>query len=209
MSDGKKTLELSFEDRLKGVLYNYMTLLDQWKKQGEVDVKRNESFLKLLQALKEEIEGFSHLQSNVENSLKEMMKELTKLSIQHIKSGVIDSIHSDLSVVKKQIADFGYQTSRIIDDSKQSLSESVQNACDTLNSVSRYNLIKTFAIAIIGCVAASLITVKLIMPAPRLALTENDINTYQDGLVFEKAWLNLSNEQKEQFLSAVKNSIKK
>ena len=146
MSEEKKVLELSFEDRLKGVLYNYMTLFEQWKKQGEIDAKRSESFLKLLQALKAEIENFRNLQSSVQGSLQEMMKELTKLSIQHIKSGVIDSIDHDLSAVKEQIANVGNQTNRIIDNNKRSLAESVQNACDKLNSVSLFGFIKTFLI---------------------------------------------------------------
>ena len=184
VSSEEASKNLTPEERLKALLFQYSKLYARWSEDREVfnkgmadqeEVLKN--FTQKLKKLEEQISCFEELEPHVRQKLVDTVKN----SI----SAMVDSINGKI----------GNSVTFAIDKTVKKLEEEIEEICRAVR-VHRQEMqgsqLKTFLVMMCASIVSSLLIVWLLIPKPIMPLSSQDMNTYLQGLDIQGLWPKLS-----------------
>jgi|GEM_PF-3169025 len=173
---------LTQEEHLESILFQFVTLHEQWSKDRKIAAKQGANIEKFVQEFASEVERFSKIED---------------YTIAKLKKGLEQATESIATTLPNTVS---HAVNRAFDDSAGKIKESVRQAERMLveyQSSLNWSHWKTLAITAFSSIATSLLIVWWLMPTPTLPLTDQQIRTYQAGHVFESFWGKLSHRQQD------------
>ncbi len=173
---------LTQEEHLESILFQFVTLHEQWSKDRKIAAKQGANIEKFVQEFASEVERFSKIED---------------YTIAKLKKGLEQATESIATMLPNTVS---HAVNRALDDSAGKIKESVRQAERMLveyQSSLNWSHWKTIAVTVLSSIAASLLIVWWLMPAPTLPLTDQQIRTYQAGHVLESFWPKLSKRQQD------------
>lgn len=178
--------ELTQEERLTAIAYQFINLYERWSEDRQIAAKQGADNAELVKLLTEQVKNFEAIESKV--------REFLVASINHSAVKAAKTVGDE---VKKA-------ATQSIDEINQRLLATAQRAekaiADTQQEVkSTYwtGLIFWLLLPII----TSLLIVWLFMPRPTLPLTTTQLNTLYGGQLMDRVWPKLSSNEKKHWLA--------
>ncbi len=184
--------EMSQEDRLKAVLYQFITLYERWAEDRQLAAKQGADTAELIKIFSAQVKDFKTLESKVRQE-------------------IAATVHQSATTSTKEMTE---KISKIatdqVDGSTKRLQKAVEAAAQQLNAHQRqvngwyyWWIGSIFVLAF----AVGLCAVRFVMPDPYLPLTGQQLKTYEHGRLFEAFWPKLSDKEKDHLigLASTKN----
>lgn len=179
------TAPMTEEDRLKGILYRFIELQDRLLEDRLDAANQRAETAELVKLFKEEIKRFQALSPQYQQQITETVTQASVACAKHV-GGVVQKAASeklDTAATKLQQA---------VDTTTAQLNASAANE----RSLSYYWLALMLCIVII----VGFVVGRFSVPQPYLALTGEELETYQHGQVAETFWPKLSKEEQSRLL---------
>ena len=180
VSSEEASKNLTPEERLKALLFQYSKLYARWSEDREVfnkgmadqeEVLKN--FTQKLKKLEEQISCFEELEPHVRQKLVDTVKN----SI----SAMVDSINGKI----------GNSVTFAIDKTVKKLEEEIEEICRAVR-VHRQEMqgsqLKTFLIMMGASIVSSLLIVYFLIPKPIMPLSGDNMETYSEGIDIQALW---------------------
>jgi hypothetical protein len=184
MSEIENTIEMKHDDRLKAILYQFIKLYERWAEDRQVAAKQGAELEELISLFSEQIEDFQSLESTVRDQIISSIENVSK------------------NAVKSLGAEIGFEATKAVEHTAYQLYGSVDKAQRALNSYEHTVALsqwKTLFFTMATTIITSLLLVWLLIPAPMLPLTKNQINDLNQADWFNSAWPLLSKKEKKNF----------
>lgn len=185
MSNDVTTRELTQEDRLKAIAYQFIALYERWAEDRQLAAKQGADTTELIQLFTEQVKNFKELEPHVRQQL--------LVSIQNIISGATKKIGEEI----------GKEANRATEHVTQQLTHTVQCAQQTLDTYQREVVTtqwKIIAISALTTVATCFLLVWLLIPRPALPLTDDQIKDMYGGKLMALVWPKLTKSEQQHWL---------
>ena len=184
MSD-ETAQEMTQEERLTAIAYQFVQLYERWSEDRQIAAKLGADIAELVRLFTEQVENFEALETNVRETL-------------------IASIQRAMTASAKTVGDEIRQAAtRTLEEVNTRLLTTVAKAERTIADTRQY-VKSTFWVAIAGWIALPIITslliVWLLMPKPTLPLSNDQLNTLNDGHTVDWIWSKLSKKEQNSIL---------
>lgn len=180
----ENTQQMSLEDRLDSVLYQFITLYERWSEDRQIAVKQGADTAKLVKEFTQQIENFKELESDIRKNLADNIKEAF-LKVQ-------DNVGEVVSKASVKRMDESFK------ELERVFREVVQHLKTHKESVQvHFGFWQTVIVAISGSIMAGLFLVWLLIPQPTLPLTDRQIAELKVGHILGKAWPKLDSREQE------------
>jgi hypothetical protein len=179
--------ELTHEERLKAVAYQFIALYERWSEDRQVAQKQGADTAELVKLFTAEVKAF---------------KEVEPAVRQAIASSIQVAANSAAKLINEKIELAALQA---VEKTTQRLSYSVERA---ERELTRYQQELTFnhwvaiAVSFFATMFTSLLIVWLLMPNPTLPLTPKQITYLNSGKAIELVWPKLSKTERQHLLNA-------
>ncbi len=184
--DDKTTVEISVEDRLKAIVYQFILLHDRWSEERQVAAKQGADMADLLKLFDYQIKNFKTLESKVRQEITHTVQQ------------------SATTATKEMTEKISKTATDYVDASAKRLQQAVEVAAKQLDSHQRqikgwyyWWMGSIFALAF----AVGVFVVRLLMPEPYLPLTGHQLKTYENGRLLEAFWPKLSKKEKDRLIN--------
>lgn len=191
MATDNDSQQLTHEDRLKAIAYNFVKLYDRWSEDRLLAAKQGADMAELVTQFTEQVKRFETLEPNIRQHI--------RASIQHATSTIADT------VAKKTTDAAVHATAEIADK----LKSTVHQTEDTLKTYQTEFITmqwKIIGVTIVTTILTCLLIVKLLMPTPTLPLTDRQWADLQEGQTVDRIWPTFSKQEQQHFL-AIENNI--
>jgi hypothetical protein len=178
---------LTQEEHLESILFQFVTLHEQWSKDRKVAARQGANIEKFVQEFALEVERFSKIEDYTIAKLKKGLEQATERFATMLPDTVSHAVNRALDDSAGKIKDSVRQAERMLIDYQSSLN---------------WSHWKTIAVTAFSSIVTSLLIVWWLMPAPTLPLTNAQIATYHNGQLLESFWPNLSKRQQDWLFSA-------
>lgn len=182
---------LNIDDRLKGIAYQFLKLYERWSEDRQVLNKNMAVLEEMLKVFITQIKEFEKLEVRANNQILISAEKAVKQVCSEI-GGVV-----------------GKSLTREVDLSVVELKKSVNETTTILKHYQaeiKNSLLWTVCAAIAGSVITSLFIVWLLMPTPKLPLTDDQLNTFYNGQFFNEFWSKLSKKEQNHLKDLAKSS---
>ena len=176
----EETNQLNLDDRLKGIAYQFLKLYERWAEDRQVLNKNMVVFEEMLKIFTYQIKEFEKLETKANHQILISAEKAAKHVCSEIGAMVGKSLTKEVNTSTVELKNTVNETTSLL---KQYQTE-VKN-----------NLFLIIGATIIGAVATSLFVVWLFVPAPKLPLTDDQLNTYYNGQFFNEFWFKLSKKE--------------
>lgn len=173
---------LSIDDRLKGIAYQFLKLYERWAEDRQVLNKNMAALEEMLKVFINQIKEFEKLEAKANNQILISAEKAAK----HVCSEIGAMVGKTLT--------------REVDSSVVELKKSVNETTALLKQYQaevKNSLLWTVCVAIAGSVITSLFIVWLLIPTPKLPLTDDQLNTFYNGQFFNEFWSKLSKKEQK------------
>ena len=189
MSEHTNTPEMTQEDQLKAILYQFITLYERWAEDRQAAAKQGADTAQLVAVFLEQVKNFQSLEPKVRQQ-------------------IINSIESASKSTLKSIGtEIGKEATRAVEDTARQLSISTEAAQRTLTAyqhevvMAQWKVILTTAITTI---ATCLLLVWLLIPKATLPLTDDQVKDLRGGQLMSLVWPKLSKKEQDHWLALAK-----
>ncbi len=173
--------QLTTDERIKAILYQYVKLYDRWSEDRQEFNKNLSNQDELLRIFIEQVKQFDKLEPRVRQQLATSISKASDLMAEKIGENV------------------GNAATKAIDETVNKLSTVVSHATTVLNayrSEVQYNHWKIIGVSFITTIITSLLIVFFLIPKSTLQLTDTQMQTYQNGQLLSKVWSKLSKKER-------------
>ncbi len=174
--------EMTQEDRLQAIAYQFIALYERWSEDRQAAAKQGADVAQLVNIFIEQVKQFKNLEPNIRQQL-------------------IASIQNSVSEATKTIgSEIGKQATRSVDRAAQSLKNSVERAQYTLDSYKNEVITTQWKVIItstLTTVATCFLVFLFLMPKPILPLTSKQVNYLYSGQMMEMVWPKLSKKEQQ------------
>ena len=174
--------EMTPEDRLKAVLYQFVTLYERWAEDRQLAVKQGADIAQLVAVFVEQVKNFQALESTVRQKI----------------SNSIESASS--SAVKLIGEEIGKEATHNVKNTTRQLSTTVEAAERILNAyqeevvrVGWKVILATMVTSVVTC----LLLVWLLIPKATLPLTDQQLMFLNEGQLTATVWPKLSKKEQQ------------
>lgn len=180
------TEELTMEDRLKAVVYQFIALYERWSEDRQLAAKQGSDTAALIKIFIEQVKNFKELEPKVRQHLAESIQTATSRAAEKIGEGI------------------GKEAVRATEEIARQLAQASEKAECTLM---RYeNEMKNTQWKIIGstiftAIATSLLIVWLLMSTPTLPLTKAQLGDLRSGQLMHEVWPKLSKKEQQHWVT--------
>jgi hypothetical protein len=174
--------ELSTENRLDAVLYQFVTLYERWSEDRQVAAKQGGDTAELVRLFTEQVKEFKSLEPSVRQDL---VSSIQQASVKAI--GTIG-------------AEVGKQAVIATDQAAALLNKSAKEAKETLKRYEQelfYSHWVTIGFSFITTIATCLLLVYFLIPRPTLPLTDPQVRDLRGGEIMKLVWPKLSKKEQE------------
>lgn len=174
--------EMTQEERLKAILYQFITLYERWAEDRQAAAKQGADTTQLVNIFIEQVKRFKELEPQVRQQI------LT--SIQNTTTSAVKTISEEI----------GKEATRAVESTARQLTNSVEQTQRTLGAyqqevvTTQWKVILTTAVTTI---ATCLLLVWLLMPKPTLPLTDDQIKDMYGGKLMTLVWPKLSEKERK------------
>jgi hypothetical protein len=186
MSDYETSQKLTMEDRLKAIAYQFISLYERWSEDRQVAAKQGADIQELIEIFIEQVKQFKTLEPNVRLEL------LT--SIQNATSSAFEKMGETI----------GQEATRATDRIAKQLAQVTDRTERTLTRYENETIAtqwKIIGISVFTTVLTSLLLVWLLIPKPISPLTDEQLLTYQSGIMMEKFWDKISKKEQNRLIN--------
>ncbi len=182
--------QLNLDDRLKGIAYQFLKLYERWAEDRQVFNKNMVAFDEMLKLFIDQIKNFENLETKVRQQL---LNSISKASI---------------AMAEKVGTNVSQAATKAVDETASKLNQVVDHATVVLNAYRtevQGNHWKIIAASFVTTIITSLIIVFLLIPKPSLPLTDDQLNTYNNGHFFSEFWPKLSKKEQKHLTDLANN----
>lgn len=192
MSDTETKQELTMEDRLKAIAYQFITLYERWSEDRQSAAKQGADTAELVKLFTEQVNSFKELEPKVRQHL--------AVSIQDATSNAAEKIGEVI----------GKEAIRTTDLIAQQLSQVVNRTENTLTQYEGEIIAtqwKVIGITVVTTIATCLLLVWLLIPKPTLPLTSEQVKYLNSGIMLESVWPKLSKSEQQHLVALEDQAI--
>ncbi len=182
MSELETQEELTMEDRLKAIAYQFITLYERWSEDRQVAAKQGADTAELVKLFTEQVKNFKTLEPSVREQIRVSIQQAVNQSTQKI-SEKVDAMAS------QKLENASHKLTTAANDLVNRLQQQEQESSKMFWSF--------LAAIFVMCVLVSFIVGKWAVPQPYLPLSNQDLQTYQNGLLFNSFWPKLSKKEQK------------
>lgn len=189
----EEEMTLAPREHLESLLYQFVKLYERWSEDRQVAAKQGADIAKFVKAFSEQVENFETIHEDVKEEINTSIENAAKNMATYVGRSIGDAAHKEVEPTVQKLKDVTY---------------------DAGNTLSRYQATldltqwKIIGVTVFSTVLASLLIVKFLMPKPTVPLTNDQIATYQSGVILESVWPKLSTHQKQWILDVAKGKAK-
>ena len=182
---------LSSEDRLLGVLYQFVQLHESWSTDRQTLRAQIVQLEEQIQALSGEVGSFSELESSI--------REQVQSSIRNAGSQIAQVVKQETNLLMTE-AVYGQvnRLSQVVRDAESILQDH--------RSQTRWQQWKMLGITLVVAVGVGVLVSWLFMPAPIIPLSDSQQTTLWHGYVYDAVWPKLPAEDQEDW-KQIENEI--
>lgn len=182
MSDNEVIQELTLEERLKAIAYQFIALYERWSEDRQLAAKQGADTAELVKLFTEQVKNFKTLESSVREQLRVSIQQAVHQSTQKISEKVDD-------LASQKLEHVNHKLTTAADHLVHRLQQQEQES---------FKMTGIFLVVIfVMCILVSFMVGKWAVPQPYLPLSEQDLQTYQNGLLFNSFWPNLSKKEQK------------
>ncbi len=185
MSVQEENNQLNLDDRLKGIAYQFLKLYERWAEDRQVFNKNMAAFEEMLKLFTDEIKNFENLEIKVRQQLLSSISKASNAMAEKVGTNVSQS------------------ATKAVDETASKLNQVVDHATVVLNAYRtevQGNHWKIIAASFVTTIITSIIIVFLLIPKPSLPLTDDQLNTYNNGHFFSEFWPKLSKKEQKHLM---------
>jgi hypothetical protein len=176
--------QLSVEERIKALLFQYLKLYERWAEDRQAFNKNMAVHEEMLKDFSEKINEFEK-QTNHFEQLEPQVRQALADSVKKAATAMVDNINTHV----------GQSVTSFVDKTTQELNYKMKEFYGLLKnyqSEMQTSQIKTILITIGTAIASSLLIAWLLIPKPYMPLSSQDMNTYLQGVNMQNLWPKLS-----------------
>ena len=177
---------LAPKENLESILFKFITLYECWLEECQVMEKQGDDIEKFVKEFSSAVHQFSKMEDDVVRQLQKGLDQVTGGIAEKVRGAVSQAVNQSIDDSGRRMRDAAIQAEHIISRYQSLLS---------------WSHFKFFVVTVFSSIAASLLIVWWLMPTPTLPLTDSQIATYQNGLMFNNVWGKLSERQKKWLLN--------
>lgn len=185
MDTDTNTPELTMEDRLKAIAYQFIALYERWSEDRQVAAKQGADTAELVKLFAEQVKNFKELEPKVRQHLAASIQNATTTAAEKIGETI------------------GKEASRATEQVTRQLANATERTERTLNQYEREIVTsqwKIIGIAVITTVVTCLLALWWIIPKPTLPLSDRQLKYATDGILMEQVWPKLSKQEQAHWL---------
>jgi hypothetical protein len=185
MRDNETLQELTMEDRLKAIAYQFISLYERWSEDRQLAAQQGVDTAKLVNLFTEQVKNFKTLEPTVRQHL--------VVSIQNTTS----------SVAKKIGEEIGKEASRVTEQVAHQLAQVSEKTKRTLTQYEGEIIAtqwKVISISVFTTIVTCLLLVWLLIPKPTFPLNNKQIKYLNSGMMMELVWPKLSKKEQQHWL---------
>lgn len=182
--------EMSQEDRLKAVLYQFITLYERWAEDRQLAAKQGADTAELIKLFSAQVKDFKILESKVR---------------QEISNTVYQSATTATKEMTEKISKIANEQ---VNNSAKRLHEAADEAAHGLAAYRQQFdrwLYGSIAAIFVAAIMVGVLVAHFIMPEPYLPLTGSQLQTYQNGQLLEAFWSKLSKKEQNRLMALAKD----
>lgn len=183
---------LSQEEQLESLLFQFVNLYERWSEDRQVAAKQGSDLAKVLKAFSDEIERFSDIREDVKRTLISLLSSHTDRVSKHLEGALLKALEKGSDSALTRLKEASFKAESLLTDYHDSL------------KISRW---KMMGVSFLSSVIASLLIVKLLIPAPTLPLTEQQITSMAMGRLTNKIFYQLSEEEQRHWLNVAEKAM--
>jgi len=176
-------------DRLDSVLFQFINLYERWSEDRQLAVKQSAAIAKLVQALADEINTLTQLQNTLPSVVSRQVEMTLTEEIKDLAKTFTKVTHKETDTIAKRLSSTADKVQYTLSLSQQQFEAQEQFAFWTSS-----------AITVVTTLLASILIVKLLMPAPTSPLTNEQLATYQQSQLLQSFWPKLTKKEQERLL---------
>lgn len=177
---------ITSEEHLESILYKFITLYGQLEIGRKKAKKQRRATADLIKAFSSEVIRFSKLEEYVIAKFKQGLEQTTANVSTMVHDAVSQSIEHAIGHSAMNIKHSAKDAERVFSQYQSALN---------------WSHFKVVVITAIISILACLAVVWWVMPKPTLPLTDTQISTYKNGIIFNSFWEKLSTRQKNWLLN--------
>lgn len=185
MSDNETLQELTMEDRLKAIAYQFIALYERWSEDRQLAAKQGADTAELVKLFTEQVKNFKTLEPNV--------REQIRVSIQN-------AISSSAKTIGEEI---GKEANRATENTVRQLANATEKTEQTLRHYQSEVITtqwKVIGISVFTTIVTCLLLVWLLIPKPTLPLTDAQVKDLYSGQAMDAVWPQLSKQEQQHWL---------
>lgn len=186
MSDNETLQELTMEDRLKAIAYQFIALYERWSEDRQLAAKQGADTAELVKLFTEQVKNFKTLEPNV--------REQIRVSIQN-------AISSSAKTIGEEI---GKEANRATENTVRQLANATEKTEQTLRHYQSEVITtqwKVIGISVFTTIVTCLLLVWLLIPKPTLPLTDAQVKDLYSGQAMDAVWPQLSKQEQQHWLA--------
>lgn len=184
---------LTPEEHLEAILFQFVNLYERWSEDRQVTAKQSADLAKFVKEFAQQVNKFASLEEKVRDDIHASMRTEAENMAVYLGQSIGEA-------ARKQIA----PTVKTLEEASD---EARGNLVGYYRELSSYKWI-TIGVATLTTILTSLLIVKLLMPAPVMPLTAQQLDTYESGEAFQLILSKLSTRQKQWLFDVAKGKAK-
>ena len=193
MNDSETLPDLTMENRLKAIAYQFIALYERWSEDRQLAVKQGADTAELVKLFTEQVKSFKELEPNVRKSL--------AASIQRETDSAAEKIGKTLSEAATRSTEaVAYELATVTEKTKRTLMAYESEVVATQW--------KVIGISFFTTIVTSLLLVWWLIPRPTLPLDHQQLKQLEVGMMTELVWPKLSKQEKNHWLKLMGQEIK-
>lgn len=180
---------LTSEEHLESILFQFVNLYERWSEDRQVTAKQSADLAKFVKVFAQQVNEFATLEEKVREDIHASMRTEAKNMAVYLGETIGEAARKQIEPTIKQL--------------DEACDEARSNLMGYYLQVSSAKWM-TIGVTVVTTILTSLLIVKCLMPVPTSPLTNQQIDTYRAGEVFELIYPKLSPKQKQWLLDIAK-----
>lgn len=186
MNDIEVSQELTLEDRLKAIAYQFIKLYERWSEDRQESVKQCAEVDELVSEFTEQVDNLRNIEEKIIGGVRNSIRNETKDIAAHVGKTIGDFATREAEMTVRELHKIVVRTENLLSWYQSSLSIS--------------NL-RVIVMIILSAFFTSILTVWFLAPKSTLPLTEKQIGFLNSGFMMDRVWPKLTKKEQDHWIA--------
>lgn len=194
IDDEEQETPLTQDEHLEAILFQFVSLYERWSEDRQKSAKQGADIEKFIKQFASEIDRFSKIEDAVIAKLKKGLEQTTENVSSMVQRSVSHAVDEALGHAAEKVRESARYAENVYSEYQSSLS---------------WSHWKLIFLTVLSSIVVSLLIVLWLMPNPVAPLTDRQMVTYHNGVIFNGFWDKISRRQQQWLLNVAEGKENK